>query len=161
VTTTVTIPSDTASGIYYLIAVADDGEQVTEEIENNNERPRYIRIGPDLSVTALSVPATAAAGSNINVTDKVQNLGGGSSAAVNLRLFLSTNKVFDATDQELSVRLVPALAAGETNQVTRAVRIPASTSPGVYYVIARVDTDHEVMEISETNNSRHTKITLP
>jgi choice-of-anchor B domain-containing protein len=160
VTSTVTIPADAAPGIYYLIAVADNDSQATEEIENNNARPQYIRIGPDLSIVSFAVPTPVTAGSSINVTDKVRNSGGGTSAAVNMRLFLSTNNKLDMTDQELFVRVVPALAPGETNSATTPVTIPAGTAAGVYYVLARVDSDNEVSEISETNNGTYRKITV-
>jgi choice-of-anchor B domain-containing protein len=160
VNATVTIPADTASGIYYLIAVADDDSQAAEEIENNNIRPRYLRIGPDLTITLNTGPATVAAGSSINVTDTVTNSGGGSSAAVNMRLFLSTNSKLDTTDRELSVRVVPALGPNETNSATRGVTIPAGTAAGVYYLLARVDSDNEVSEVSETNNDKYRKITV-
>jgi subtilase family serine protease len=113
-----------------------------------------------LSITSFAVPGTVAAGSSINVTDKVKNSGGGSSAAVNMRLFLSPNKTLDMTDQEPSVRVVPALAPGETNSATRAVAIPGGTAAGVYYVLARVDSENEVSEISETNNGTSRKITV-
>lgn len=160
VTTTVTIPSATASGVYYLVAVADDNSQAAEEIENNNARPRYVRIGPDLTITSLTAPSAAGVGSSISVTDKVTNSGGGTADPQNMRLFLSTNTKLDATDRELSVRLVPALAAGEANSATRAVTIPAGTAKGVYYLLARVDSDNEVSEFNETNNSKYRAITV-
>jgi len=43
-TTWVTIPPGTAPGTYYIIARADDNDDVTEINENNNERFRVIRI---------------------------------------------------------------------------------------------------------------------
>jgi choice-of-anchor B domain-containing protein len=160
VTTTVTIPAGTASGVYYLIAVADDNSQAAEEIENNNVRPRFVRIGPDLTITSLTAPATAGVGSSISVTDKVTNGGGGTSEPQNMRVFLSTNTKLDASDRELSVRVVPALAAGEANSATRNVTIPAGTAKGLYYLLGRVDSENEVSEFNEGNNSKYRKITV-
>jgi subtilase family serine protease len=77
-----------------------------------------------------------------------------------MRLFLSKNNRFDITDPELSARVVPGLAPGETHSATTAVTIPAGTVAGVYYVLARVDSDNEVSEINETNNGASRKITV-
>ena len=77
---------------------------------------------------------------------------------MNTRLFLSANTKLDRTDRELSVRVVPALAPGETNSATIAVSIPADTAAGLYYLLAWVDSDNELTEISETNNGTYRKI---
>jgi subtilase family serine protease len=57
-------------------------------------------------------------------------------------------------------RGLPALAPGGTRAATTDVVIPASTAAGVYYVLARVDSDNEVTEISETNNGVYRRITV-
>jgi subtilase family serine protease len=162
-TTTVTIPSDTEPGGYYFIAVVDAASQAVEEIENNNARPLYIRIGPELAIATLKVPATAAAGSSINVTDTVANSGGASSDPVTMRLFLSTNTKLDGNDRELHVRVVPTLAPGESSMATRPVAIPSGTAAGVYYVLGRVDTEEAVSEVNEANNreQRKIRVTVP
>ena len=77
-----------------------------------------------------------------------------------MRVFLSTNTKLDATDRELSVRVVPALAAGEASSATRAVTIPAGTAKGLYYLLGRVDSENEVSEFNESNNSKYRKITV-
>ncbi len=62
-TTTVTIPPGVASGTFYLFAVADDGNGVSESTENNNTRfvhdtdwRRPLRVGAD-GAGARAVPA--------------------------------------------------------------------------------------------------------
>ena len=52
-----------------MIAQADGASQVVETSETNNTRlSAPIKVGPDLVVTAVSVPASAAPGGTIAVT---------------------------------------------------------------------------------------------
>src|SRR5262249_40958676 len=67
--TSLPVPAGTATGSYYVIAQADATSVVTESSETNNTRAAAVKVGPDLQVTALTVPATAGAGKAITVTD--------------------------------------------------------------------------------------------
>ncbi len=78
--TTVTIPTGTATGAYYVIAKADADNAVVEAKETNNTLSRAIQIGPDLDVSAFTVPAKGGAGLPLSVTDTTMNAGGGSSS---------------------------------------------------------------------------------
>ena len=158
--TTLAIPTDTASGRYYIVAVSDADGDADEEIENNNARPRFISIGPDLTITTLSAPSSAAAGSEVSVRDTSANSGGGSAGSTLTRLFLSKNGKIDGTDVELATHTVAPLDPGETHPATTSVVIPAATAAGVYYIIAHVDRDDVVDEFAEGNNTRTRKITI-
>jgi subtilase family serine protease len=142
--TTVTIPSGTVSGIFYIIAKADDGNAVSETNETNNSRSRSITIGPDLTFTSLSLsPTSLPAGANLTVSDTVRNQGAGIAAASTTRFYLSTL---------MPSRAVPQLADGASSSGSTSVNIPSNTAPGLYYVIAQADSDGVVAESSETNN---------
>ena len=157
---TLDIPANTASGHYYILAVGDPHEDATEEIENNNMRPRFICIGPDLTIARLTAPATAVAGSHVSVSDTTRNGGGASTESTLTRLVLSKNRKVDGTDVELAVHDVPALDSSQSLVVTTPVIIPATTTPGVYYVIAVVDPNDGIDEFNESNNLRTRKITI-
>ena len=75
-TTPLTIPAGTSGGTSYVLAQADGGLAVHETLETNNIRySGQIQIGGDLTVSALTVPATAGAGTAIVVTDSTTNAG--------------------------------------------------------------------------------------
>ncbi len=150
--TPLTIPAGTVAGAYYLLARADADSVVPETQETNNVAFAFLQIGPDLAVTAVSAPATAAAGGPITVTDTVKNQGAGPAGASTTRFYLSANGVFDAGDVELGSRAVPALAAGASHMGSTALTIPAGTPTGAYYLLARADADSVVPETQETNN---------
>jgi subtilase family serine protease len=149
---TLSLPGDAASGTLYVIARADAEDVVGEVNEANNMRYLVLRVGPDLAVTALTVPPVASAGATASLTDTVRNQGGGNAAGSVTAFFLSSNSLIDAGDVPLGTRAVPALAAGLTHSGTTTVTIPADTTSGIWYVLARADSGEAVSETYETNN---------
>jgi subtilase family serine protease len=159
--TTLTIPPSTAAGSYYIIARSDDGAAVAETDETNNTRAVLIRLSPDLLVTVLTVPATAAARSVISVTETTRNQGQGTASATTTRFYLSTNTTFDPlADTEIGSRAVPLLAYGASSSGPSSLTIPPATAAGNYYILARADADATVAESNEGNNAFSRLITI-
>ena len=150
-----TLPPDVA-GAYYVIAKADYGNQVVESLENNNTRASsVIRVGPDLGVSAFTVPAHAGPGSTISVTDTTRNTGPQSTGRSSMTgYYLSSNAVLDAGDVRVGARIVGELPAGAQNQGTGSVTVPLTTEVGSYYLIARADDEFTINEANEANNTR-------
>ncbi|HET7219571.1 MAG TPA: CARDB domain-containing protein [Vicinamibacterales bacterium] len=160
-TTTLTIPSNTGTGIYYLIAMADADGEVAETSDTNNTRPDTIRIGADLQVSVLTAPARAALGGTISVTDTTRNAGAGDANTSRTAFYLSVNASYDAGDTPLGAwRSIPALAAGAQNSGTTQITLPASAGPGKWYLLARADDLGQVPETQETNNTRYSVLDI-
>ena len=155
VSTTLHIPPSTGVGLFYVLAKADWEGAVTENLETNNVRASgVIRIGPDLIVSTVVAPATAAAGGTFDVSNTTTNQGSGSSATSTTRFYLSTNASLDGSDQLIGSRSVPLLAPGASASFTTPVTVPTTTAGGTYYVIAQADGASEVPETTETNNTK-------
>jgi subtilase family serine protease len=152
-TTTVTIPPETASGMWYVIGKADADGAVAETSENNNTYYASFQIGPDIVVSALTVPATAGAGQTVSLSETTRNQGGGQAAASVTRYYLSSNSTLDASDIEIGSRDVPVLAPGAESSQSASVTIPPGTSAGSWYIIVRTDADGAVTETNELNNT--------
>ncbi|HEX6165105.1 MAG TPA: CARDB domain-containing protein [Vicinamibacterales bacterium] len=152
-TVTLTIPL-VPTGSYYLIASADDAQEIAETNETNNVRKVRVDVGPDLAVTDVDAPAVAAAGSVVTVSDVTTNQGGGLAIATQTSFYLSANTALDAGDVFLGARVVPELNAAQTSSVTTPLTIPSGTGVGSYYVIAKADHGAVVTELLETNNTR-------
>jgi subtilase family serine protease len=151
--TTVTVPADLAAGTYYLIAAADAGAAIREVSETNNTRAKTITTGPDLVVSQLAPPASAAIGETIVVTDTTRNLGSAAGSTAT-RFYLSLDTVVDAGDVLLGARAVPALGLNEASTGEVALTIPGDTVPGTYYVVAQADGEGAIGELVEANNLR-------
>ena len=152
-TTMVAIPAEVTTGGYFLIAKADADLGVVETQEGNNVTARSVAIGPDLSVSAMTVPYSITAGSTVSATETVLNQGAGAAGASTTRFYLSSNVTLDANDVVLDAsRSVPALAAGATSGGVTQATIPVGTTPGTYYFFVKADGDGAVAESQEGNN---------
>ncbi len=171
-TVTVTIPTATAVGSYFLLACADDTAQVPETNETNNclASVATIQVTPataDLAVTGLDDPSAATlSGGSFRVTDITQNVGAVSAAASTTRYYLSLDTVRDPTDVLLvGSRAIPALGPGAVSTNTVTVTIPGGTPAGTYFLLACADDLGVVNESNETNNCRAsvhtTQVSLP
>jgi len=160
-TATLTLPPNIPGGSYYVIAQADGGTVVAETSEsNNNKVGPSVKIGADLIVGALNVPAIASVGGAFNVTESTTNQGAGLMADSATGFYLSDNSVFDAGDRFLGARSVGALATGGTSSGTTALQIPAGTVPGTYYIVAKADWADAIAESVESNNTRVASIRI-
>ncbi len=159
-TTSVTLPN-VSIGKYYLIAMADDGKVVTESNETNNKKSKAIYIGPDLIVSALTAPTSAARGTTISIGDTTKNKGCGAAGASTTKFYLSTNTTINiGVDYELGTRPVPALGTNAISPGTTNVTIPSGIITGKYYIIANSDDTKVVAEGNETNNKKTKAITI-
>jgi glucose/arabinose dehydrogenase/subtilase family serine protease len=153
----VTVPSATALGVYYLLACADDLSKLAEESETNNCIASATRVAiawPDLVTTGVTNPPTEITpGGKFTVTDTVANAGSTTAAATTSRYYLSLNAAKDAGDALLSgSRAVVSLAPGVTSTGSKGVTVPATLALGTYYLLACADDTAKVSEASETNN---------
>jgi subtilase family serine protease len=159
--TPVVIPPGTAAGTYYVIGVADANGVIVENTETNNTRNSgSVKIGPDLVVALVSGPASAAAGATITASDTTTNQGAAAAAPSTTSFYLSSNAVFDGGDVRVGSRAVPSLGQNVSSSGSVTILIPASTSPGTWYIIAKADGDEVVLESTENNNTRGKSITV-
>jgi subtilase family serine protease len=157
--TRVTIPANTsAPATYQVIAVADALGQQTELDEGNNT---FVSTGsvaislyrPDLTLTALTTPASATAGRALAIAHTVKNAGPAPAGAFAIRFYLSGDEALDTGDVLLGTRLLAGLGAGASSPAVTMVTIPAGTpAPSSYRVIAVVDALGQQAETEEGNN---------
>jgi photosystem II stability/assembly factor-like uncharacterized protein len=154
----VTVPSNTAHGVYYLLACADDTSVIVETDEGNNclASTTTIVIGrPDLIETALSnPPAGVAPGGKFTVTETTANQGTIPAAASSTRYYFSADLVKGAGDVLLTgARPVGILdPGGPPSTGSRTVTVPLGTLSGPYYLLACADDLAKVVELSDANN---------
>jgi subtilase family serine protease len=157
----VAIPSGTPNGSYFILARADGNDTEDESSESNNVRAKAIGIGPDLFISQLSGPSSAAAGGTITVTDTTKNqIGAADAPASTTYFYLSENKKVNPIDVLVGNRPISPLMAGQSNQGQTQITIPTGTAPGPYFIIAYADGANGVIEGSENNNFRLLVITI-
>lgn len=82
----------------------------------------------------------------------VRNQGTQKGLASRLRFFLSTDATFDGSDAFLKQAGIPSLKVNKVKKVKLKVSLPVGSSASGQFVIAVVDADDSVAEISEANN---------
>ena len=153
---TLVLPSGTLPGSYYIGALVDPLDSVSETDETNNASTALALeiLGPDLVVSGLTAPpASAIPGGSFDATATLLNQGTGSGRNVGVRFFLSSDPNYDAGDTAIgiafqNVELVPGASLSLTDTLT----IPTSMTPGTYYLLAYADPDNSMIEIDENNN---------
>ena len=152
-TTPVTIPSG-LGGDYHLFALANADAGVAIGASGNNVKSRTLHLGPDLVVSSLTAPASAAAGATISVGDSTRNSATVGAPASTTTYYLSTTAALGDGAIPVGSRAVPPLAASTTHTGPATITIPVGTAPGSYYLIGKADGLNAVVEYSETNNTR-------
>jgi subtilase family serine protease len=158
-TSPVTIPAG-VGGAFYVIAQANAGASSSAWVGGNNAKSKAITIGPDLTVSSLTAPASARAGTTIAVSDTTRNTVAVAGPASTTKYFVSSTSALGPAAILVGSRPVPALSGGVSNSGGASVTIPAGTAPGNYFLIAKSDGDDMVVEYSETNNTKARAITV-
>ena len=118
-------------------------------------------VAPDLTVSALTVPAKGAPGGTISVSDTTRNQGtGAAGAASQTSYFLSRDVFLDGADTPLGGRPVEALAIGAASTATVSLTLPDSVATGTYFIFAKADGVGELVEVNETNNHKAAAISI-
>jgi subtilisin family serine protease len=153
---TVTVPSDMSTGIFYLLACADDTALVPELNESNNcaAGSTRLQVGPDLIESAVSTPNTVTGpGGTVTINDSATNQGGGNASASLTQYYLSAFTTKVASSRLLAgSRPVPAVGAGAASAGSATATVPADVAAGTYYLLACADDTNVVAESNESNN---------
>jgi subtilase family serine protease len=159
---TVVIPKQISSGIYYILAVVDYDNVVIESNENNNLSFTTISITksisdkkePDLQVSNANVSVNIVEpGQGVDLSCLITNFGDTIASASSVGYYLSDDNQFDDSDILISYTNGLKLNALVSElRYSKNVFIPKSTEIGDYYILFFVDDLNEVNEFTETNN---------
>lgn len=152
------IQTNTATGTWYVAAVADCDTTVNEGNEQNNirRRPDPITIrdpAPDFTPLEVTTASAAAAGESVPVSVRFANLGN-LAGQTQLRFVISPDPSIDLQDRTI-FETTTALALSPPGERTVSAwgEIPGDLSSGAYYIGVIVDPDGQVDEVYEDNNA--------
>ncbi|HEY8210992.1 MAG TPA: CARDB domain-containing protein, partial [Myxococcaceae bacterium] len=149
------VTASVSAGAYWLGAIADRSNAVSELIETNNALAgNQMGVGskPDLVVTAVSGPAIAVPGASLQMTATLCNQGTQPGTAP-VTLYFSTDGTITTADIQVGLLSAPpSLAPGACATLTGTAT--ASGASGVYWLGAIADRAGTVSELIETNNAK-------
>lgn len=108
----------------------------------------------DLVVTSVSAPARAMVGTRVTLRAKVRNKGTAKARGSVTAFRLSTDQAVGRDLALKPTKATPRLRPGKTWSGSALVTIPASVTPGRYFVLACADATRRVREKREGNNCR-------
>jgi subtilase family serine protease len=151
------IPSTVAVGQYYVVAVIDSHESVTETNENNNvlfsdTKMKVQKVGPDLLVTSIAAPANGIRGRTITVSNTVKNQGNMATNGFYVNYYLTPTQNLNSRIY-IGCRYIKSVAAGATNTSNTVLSIPSTVTVGQYYIAAVADSTKLITEVNEANNN--------
>lgn len=154
---TLTVPTNTALGTYFVLACADYANVVVEYSNLNNcaASASTITVGrPDLVPSTVgNPPPQGTRTSSFAVADSIRNLGTATAGTSTARYYLSLDSARNTGDVLLTgSRGVPALGLTESSGGAATLTIPATAPPGSYLLLVCADDLKKVTELSETNN---------
>lgn len=154
VSRTVTIPSATSSGTWYVLVVADTAEVVSEPDEGDNTGVARLTLPDiDLWVYYVSVyPSSGEAGSSTSLSGTVYNYEGDPSGSYTMAYYLSANRLWDTSDTLITSKTMPSISGYGSDSFSQSVTIPTGTAAGTWYLLAVADPDDFIPESDETNN---------
>ncbi len=164
-TTTITLPSNAATGTNYIGLLLDYNNGVTESNENDNTKAEKITVGSniaDLSMDSwtLSSSTFQGAGDTVTIKFKIKNGGNANTGAFNV-LFGYSDSTSTSALTSLGTANVTGIAAGQTSSdITATVQLPNNVASGKRYIHFYIDSDATIPESSETNNRSYTDIQI-
>lgn len=155
------VPSDATGGLWYVLAVADANDHVSEREEENNVSAVPFMVNVDQPEEALADIIIenvlideyyVAANSKISVTLTLRNAGVLDAAETRVKFYLSGDENYDATDEYLDYQDAKALVVGDDVDISASLRIPYGAASGSWYVLVVADVNGSVEEQYESNN---------
>jgi subtilase family serine protease len=150
-----TIPNLPA-GTYWITAVIDWDNRVSESTENNNSRSEsFTVIKPDLTASSVSVSDTTVnPGQTISVSWTARNQGQSGANSTQQGVMWSTDGSISRSDTLLEREFLGSMSAGGTSSESHSITIPANATPGsTYYIGVFADYDLTESESDEGNNA--------
>ncbi len=108
---------------------------------------------PDLSVSAVSGPASANRGDVVALNATVANPSNSPAAASSVNFYLSIDGVVTTADSLLGSVATPALPGGTQQVVSANLAIPTTIATATYFIGAIVDPANTLDEADEANNA--------
>ena len=147
-TTTLGTSFDGIGGTYFFnMSSSEDAVDWTMDVWTNYSTPQ-----PDLIISEVTGPLSAAAGDTISIDLVVNNTGTSGALSSLVSVFLSVDDEFADHDIEIGNLSTSFIDINQSQLLQIQATIPAGLQGGNYSLIAIVDYDEQLVEKSEDNN---------
>ena len=143
-----------APGNYFAVVRVNPNGSLPEANSTNNilVAATPFATGPDFAIGTITVPAGVQPGAQAQITTTIRSIAVPYTGSVSYRLFAARGQTRSPQDVQLGTFTVQ-LTGQSSLPDTRSVTFPTSLAAGRYYVIAVVDPNGQIPEVTETNNT--------
>ena len=147
-------------GTYYLIFVADSGNQLPEISEADNILIVPIQVdGVDLVVEEMVAPPALAVGELFEVTYVLRNQGTVATYANWVDTFSLVGNDTYLVGSHTVINSLP-IGPGETREIVFSGTVPLNAAPGTYDLVLFTNSTSTMSEPTQTNNSSSTSVDI-
>ena len=147
--TTFATSYDGVGGTYYVnLSRSGTGVNWTLDVWTNYSAP-----SPNLIIENVTAPLASSAGSSITVNVEVNNTGTQIASASLLTAWLSVDNTLADHDVEIGNMSISSLDINETGLFQLSLIIPSNTPGGNYSILAMIDSDEQIDEKSDSDNT--------
>ncbi len=156
VSTSYTLPSWIDPGNFTIYTMADGGEVISEQYEDNNLDSTTLTVSlnaADFTISNVSPDAASAeTGQDIRVSYTASNIGTKADYCYT-GFYISTDAILDGGDTYLEYKYESSINPGSNYNTSNYIDIPASVAAGQYYIILKADYNDSKTELDESNNT--------
>jgi Uncharacterized conserved protein len=149
-----TLPSNLV-GSYYVGAIVDSSNNVSESDESNNIKIGSTTISivaPDLVAKSVSTSSIVYyRGKKITIQNTVKNQGTAAATGFYVKYYLSTSKT-STSSTYIGQRYVSSLKAGASSSASTSLTLSSTVKKGTYYIKMVIYPVNSSMESDSTNN---------
>ncbi len=116
---------------------------------------------PDIIITDLDISASdLCQAATFEIAIIQDNLGNAATGSYTNEIRLSTDTVYDPSDELLLVQYLQSIDPAGSIEINETIQLPNDLSAGDYYIIVKADPQNTVNELSEVNNIETIGITV-
>ncbi|WP_320019757.1 CARDB domain-containing protein [Labilibaculum manganireducens] len=161
VNNTLTIPLESSTGTQYILFYADYNRKIAETDETDNVTAVEIFIEhPDLEVLNQFVTPVIINTNSLQLAADIKNIGKGYARSSELGFYLSSDNLFDQTDEFLAKEPVEAITEGSSQSVNSNITLPSGLASGTYYIIFVADYSGKLGETDKDNNNAFCELSI-
>lgn len=152
----VSIPQDMEGGQNYIYVVVNNDKAIAEKKYDDNQKKSPIFINgnlPNLTISALSVPATVMTSVKTNVSWTLANAGDWEADAVTCGIYLSTDANYSSNDKLLTTVRSNKLGKTASQEMTATIEL-ADDVVALRYLIVKADIYKTIEETTTDDNSQ-------
>ena len=130
-------------------------------LQNDRSDLHCVTVFPDLTSSSMTIDkAKLRAGSDLQMSIMIENIGDTLATHSELHLYLSKDENFGAGDIFITENTIHEMDKAQSSSFVFDVEIPLSINSGEYYLLSCLDNEYQIDELNENNNCTYLPVKI-